>query len=183
MRVQWIIVGIILTGGVGFGLAWVTSELAGNPTLPVSDANGSERMIAVGESQALSVISNTFRLFHYHDMMLSDAPGSDYLAPNWHPTNGFVLLPTVSIVGTVPTKGILGNRRLGYVATFHITTTPLATNKTKITVRTVTSKVLDGIALGHGGTVANTASVAPIRQEEENILKAIEVELDSEMRK
>ena len=183
MRFRWINLGIILIVGGGFGLAWVTGRLAGNPTLPLSDVNGSKRMIGVGEARALSVISNTFRLFRYRDMMLSDASGSDYLAPNWHPTNGFVLLPTVSVVGTVPIKGILGNRRLGYVATFHITTTPLATNETKITVRTVTAKVLDGIALGHGGTAANTASVPPIRQEEENVLNAIEVELDSQMGK
>ncbi|SRR5258706_2281874 len=148
--------------------------------LPLADPNGTEKVVAVSEPQVLTAISNAFRLFRYHDMMLPDAVGSDYMAVNWSPTNGSVLLPTLSALGTVSTRGIIGTRRLEYLATFHITTAPVSTNATRVNVRTVAAKVLDGITLGHGGTVANTVNVRPIRLEEDNVLRVIELELNSE---
>jgi len=68
-------------------------------------------------------------------------------------------------------------RRLRYVATFHITLNERGGNETEITVRTVSAKVLDGLALGHGGIAASTAKVPPVRQEEENVLKAVAAQL------
>jgi hypothetical protein len=178
MKLRWGALGICVAAGIGLFFTWASGGLAGRPVLPVSDPGGSGRVFATSETQALRAISNAFRLFRYHDMMLTEAVGSDSIAENWHPTNGFVLLPTLSVLATVPTRGVLGTRQLEYLATFHITTAPVGTNRTMINVRSVSGKVLDGIAFGNGGTVANAVKVRPIRREEENVLAAIELELN-----
>jgi hypothetical protein len=176
MKARWIFLAMCLVIS-GF-IAWATGVFAGRPCLPLSDAKGTERIFAANDSEVRTAISNAFNQFKYHDLMLTDPIGSDWLAPGWHPTNGFLLLPTVGIVGMVPTIGILGKRELPYVATFHITVDALAANQTRVVVRTVIAKVVDGVALGHGGTPGNTKRVPPVRQEEENVLSAIAEQLN-----
>jgi len=168
MKARWIVLVLALTIA-GF-LAWATGALAGKPCLPLSDAKGTERIFTASQSEVASAITNAFRLFKYHDLMLTDPIGSDWMAPDWHPTNGFLLMPTVGIIGKIPTVGIFGKRELPYLATFHIRVDALTANQTRVVVRTVIAKVVDGLALGH--------SVPPVRQEEENVLSAIAEELD-----
>jgi hypothetical protein len=171
MKARWVFLALALAM-TGF-IVWASGALAGKPCLPLSDAKGTECVFTASASEVGSAITNAFRLFKYHDLMLTDAIGSDYMAPTWHPTNGFLLLPTTSTLCTVPTAGVLGRRQLPYLATFHITVKPIATNQMMVAVRTVTAKVMDGITLGHAGTTGNTVAVPPVRQEEENVLAAI----------
>ena len=175
MKARWIFFALALLV-IGF-IGWAAGALAGKPCVPLSDAKGTERIFAASESEVSSAITNAFRLFRYHDLMLTDPIGSDWMAANWHPTNGFLLLPTTSTIGTVPTVGFLGRRHLPYLATFHITFRSLSTNETTVGVRTVVAKVVDGITLGHAGTTGNTVVVPPVRQEEEKVLAAIADEL------
>lgn len=179
MKCRWVLLAVAFCLAVGLGGAWISGGLAGKPTLSVSGPGGTSRILPATESAVAEAITNAFDLFKYHDMMLTDPIGEDWMARDWHPTNGFLLVPTVSTIATVPTKGLLGIRHLPYVATFHITLKLEGTNQTQVNVRTVTAKVLDGIGLGHGGSVANTANVPAVREEETNIIKAIEAEIKS----
>ena len=58
----------------------------------------------------------------------------------------------------------------------------LDTDRTKVTVRTISSEVIDGkeIFNVHGGTANHYRTVPPVRQEEENVLMAILEELAKE---
>jgi hypothetical protein len=148
--------------------------------LPLSDKVGTQRTYPVSEAYALTAISNAFRLFSYNEMMLSEAVGEDWLAEGWHPTNGFLLQPTLEPTAYIPTKGLLGSRHLPYLAWFHITTTPTGPTQTTVSVRTVLAKVVDGITLGHAGTTGGTVKVAPVRREEERVLVAITEQIAKE---
>ncbi len=178
MKARWVVLALALAM-TGF-IVWASGALAGKPCLPLSDAKGTERVFMASESEMGSAITNAFHFFKFHDLMLTDAIGSDWMAPNWHPTNGFLLIPTTSTIGTVPTAGVLGRRQLPYLATFHVTVRPVATNQMLVAVRTVTAKVVDGITLGHAGTTGNTVAVPPVRQQEEKVLAAIADELTSQ---
>ncbi|HTJ00013.1 MAG TPA: hypothetical protein VL527_14115 [Dongiaceae bacterium] len=172
----WILICFCLIGGIALGLIWVAGGLAGKPTVPTSTPNGTVRVFPVNEAHALGAISNAFQLAHYHEMMLCDAIGSDYLEENWHPTNGLVLLPTFENLGSVPTAGLLGSRKLEYSAVFYITTHPLDTNTTRVQVQTISPRIYDGLTIGHSGIVPKAVRTTPVRREEENVLNAIEAQ-------
>jgi hypothetical protein len=177
MKPRWIATLIAVTMALSLTVAWLSGLFIGEPLSETSDQTGSSRTFWAKETQTMGAITNAFRLFRYHEMMLSDAVGTDYLAPDWHPTNGLILLPTTSIIAKVPSKGFFGTRQLAYVASFHITATAVDSNRTRVTVRTVTSKVMDGLAVGHGGVTPNLFSVKPVTREEQNVLDAIQAEL------
>jgi hypothetical protein len=160
-----------------FVVVWGAGLLAGWPALPLSDKAGTERIFPVGESQTLTAITNAFEVFHYRQMMLTDAVGSDWMADDWHPTNGILLLPTLEPIASIPTRGLLGHRRLPYSATFHVTTSPAGTNQTKVNVRTVKACVRDGISLDPHGMGRGSIKVKSVRRVEEGILEAIANEL------
>ncbi len=166
---------VLVLCGVGIVLAvgWCVGALAGSPALPLSDKGGSQRTYPVSEAHAVAAITNAFRLFSYNEMMLTEAIGNDSLAEGWHPTNGFLLLPTLEPTARIATRGLLGHRQLPYLAWFHITTTAVGQSQTTVSVRTVLAKVVDGIALGRAGTTGGTVKVAPVRREEERVLAAI----------
>jgi len=126
---------------------------------------GVNRIFAVNESEANLAITNSFRNGQYNDMLLGPAVGSGELVRGWHPTNGFVLFP-----GT-------GTR---YYAYFYIVTAPLATNQTRVTVRTIEADVVDGKEPGvHGGWALHFKTIRPDQHEEENVMAAIDKELNS----
>ena len=158
---------------VALAAAWSAGLLAGWPALPLAGKSGSERVFAVGEGQAVAAITNAFHGLQYHQMMLTEAVGEDFLAEGWHPTNGFLLLPTLEPTAGIPTKGLLGRRQLPYLAWFHITTAPIGQSQTTVSVRTVLAEVVDGVGLGHAGTTGGTVKVSPVRREEERVLAVI----------
>jgi hypothetical protein len=161
-------------------LIWSTGLLAGWPTLPLASRDGTERVFPLPESQAVAAITNAFERLKYNQMMLSGAVGEDWLGEGWHPTNGFLLLPTLEPVAWIPTKGFLGRRRLPYMAWFHITALPEGTNQTKVNVRTVRASVGDGISLDPHGGGRGSVKVAPVRSEEERVLTAISEQIARE---
>lgn len=173
-----VIVGIalILTG---CGILWIAGGLAGRPVLPAASPNGVKKIFNASEVQVVRATTNAFRLFKYHEMMLTGARGSDYLARGWYFMNGFALIPTLSTLANVPTRGLLGRRHLPYVAAFHIVIIPQSTNVTMVRVRTVSSKLLDGITLTHSGTGRRSVDVPPIESEEQNVILAIVAELEA----
>jgi hypothetical protein len=144
---------------------------------------GTSRTFATSSVLVARGISNAFRDFDYHQMMLSDAAGSDFLAPGWHPTNGFLLHPTLDPIAMVPMKGVLGTRQLPYEAYFHITVNPVASNETRVTVQTVAARVFSGFELKHSGMGFRSFNVQPVRREEESVLAAISKDIDSEQGK
>jgi hypothetical protein len=158
---------------VALAIAWMRGAFAGKPTLGLAGRDGISRQFPVGEADSIIAVTNAFDLFKYKGMLLEEAVGSDYLAENWHPTNGFLLDPQKAIA-QVSMKGLFGHRTVPYMAWFHITITPLTSNRTDITVKTVVAKILDGLALGHGGTTKRTVRVPAIRQD---VMKAIEAEI------
>ena len=105
---------------------------------------------------------------------LSPSPSDFDLVPGWHSTNGFVLYTFHESFTKVPMRRS-GGKSLPYIAYFHIDLTPLATNQTKVTVRTILSEVIDGretLNL-HGGEANHYRKVPPVRQEEERVVTAI----------
>jgi hypothetical protein len=169
--------------GIALAIVWCAGGLAGVPALPLSDKAGTQRTFPISKAQATAAISNAFELARYNEMMLTEAVGGDWLAEAWHPTNGFLLQPTLEPTARIPTRGLLGRRQLPYLAWFHITTTPTGESQTTVSVRTVLAKVVDGIALGHGGTTGGTVKVAPVRREEERVLAAISEQIAKENEK
>jgi len=141
---------------------------------------GTDRVFAANEGRVLAAITNAFGGLKYNQMMLSEAVGEDWLAEGWHPTNGLLLLPTLEPVAWIPTKGILGRRRLPYMAWFHITALPEGGNQTKVNVRTVRATVGDGISLDPHGGGRGSIKVAPVLSEEERVLAAISQQIPGE---
>ena len=113
-------------------------------------------------------------------MHLDSSVGSDYSDTDFHPTSGFILEPfSVSgAISKIPVIGILGKRDLPYVAHFHILAKPLSTDETEVTVRTIVANVIDGSEPGvHVRWANHYRKVAPVRQEEVNVLSAISEQL------
>lgn len=177
MKARYQALGLCLIAGVSVGVAWVGGRFGGTPVLPLANPNGTSCTFAADPAEVVSAVSNAFNFFKYHDMMLTDPAGGNWRSSNRQDTNVFLLVPTTSVLGTVKTKSLLGRRVLPYVATFRITLASKGTNGTVVNVKTITSRVLDGLAFGHGGIVANTVDVAPVKIEEENIVRAIEGQL------
>jgi len=150
---------------------------------PPSNKLETQFMLATNESGANTAISNAFGLGQYRRMHLYEVKKSewDYLVKDWHPTNGFILFPLIGPITNVAVKGLIGTKNLPYVPYFHITVWPVSTNKSKVIIRTVLAKVVDGKELGIHTTWANHYRVvSPILQEETNVLKAIAREFNNE---
>jgi hypothetical protein len=175
-----LVVGTCLAGFI-LAIAWSVGALAGWPSLPLSDKVGSKLTFHADEARIDAAITNAFDGLRYNQMMLSDAVGGDWLAEGWHPTNGFLLQPTLEPIACIPTRGVLGRRQLPYLAWFHITTSPIGQSQTLVTVRTVLAKVVDGVALGHAGTTRGTVKVDPVSREEERVLSAISKQIPKEL--
>jgi hypothetical protein len=145
------------------------------PMSPLADASGSCRTLAVSEPVAITAITNALDCAHYNEMLLVPITDGDWIEDNWHPTNGFVLMPTpMSSFPKVPCKGLLGVRTLAYTACFHVFTKPVAQDRTEIVVRTVRPRIIVGKTVsGHGALAHRTRPISAIRQEEDNILTAI----------
>ena len=174
--------GIIASMALGLSAVAGCSTLGDNPSLPLADKKGTARFFVSNEAETIAAITNAFANYRYRGMSLYDAIGQDYLALDWHPTNGFVLEPVVIVSGSITNiaVGTLIKRRLPYIAYFHIVAVPNDTNGTTVTVRTVLAEVIDGREPGiHGGWANHHRKVPPIRQEEENVLAAIAKELSS----
>ncbi len=122
-------------------------------------------------------LTNVFELMKYHGMLFLKITNSDwdYLVPNWHPTNGYILYPSSPIASIPLDTGII----VPYFGIFYVD--PQSSNdmkQTTVTVRTLRAEVIDGTETGvHGGVANHTRKIAPVRQEEENVLEAIAKEL------
>src|ERR1041385_4494722 len=77
-------------------VVWNNGTFVGIPTEAIS-AGGSEIRFPIDEGDVIRAVTNALGLYRYRGMMLDEATGNDDLAPNWHPTNGFVLIPEKSI--------------------------------------------------------------------------------------
>jgi hypothetical protein len=171
-RRWWLIAGavsiLLLAGGL-----WLAGDFVGRPDAKPSPPLGTSRRIHASEIEASNAITNAFKLFRYKGMMLTTAIGSDWLAPGWHATGGYLLIPAGGPIATIRTKGPFGRRELHYMPTFNIQATTVCSNETVITVHTVTAKVLDGLTVGHSGIVPNTFTVPAVQQEEDRVIDAI----------
>ena len=172
---------IIVIGAavVLYATGCATGVIGGKPSLASSDKNGTSFVAMATEGQTIEAITNAFSEFVYREMALYKASDEAYLVPGWHPTNGFVLSP-LSVLGNIANVPLDRNGKnwVPYVAYFYIVATPMATNQTTVTVRTIIAEVIDGTEFGwHGGTALHHRKVPPIRREEENVLARIETEL------
>ena len=87
--------------------------------------------------------------------------------------------PACPLTGTITNVVLDNGRVLPYLASFYIETEPVTTSRTKVTVRTISSGVPDGQETGiHGGVAGHVRNIAPLRQEEENILTQISAHFD-----
>jgi len=171
VKIRHLVFGLVLLLS-GF-IAWAVGAFAGRPCSPASSIHGTERIFPAAQPDVAAAITNAFDLFRYHGLMLTDPIGSDWMARDYHPTNGFLLLPTTETLCTVQTLGFLGKRHLPYEASFHITLMADGTNRTRVVVRTVTARAVNGLGLGPCGPCTGSVRVRPIRREEENVIDAI----------
>jgi hypothetical protein len=137
------------------------------------------RAFTASESTVLVAISNAFTTGNasnpagYRGMMLCPAAEQSYLVPNWHPTNGFVLFPLMGPIASVPLQG-RAQLSVPYTAYFYLTTTPVDSSHTSVSVRTILAKVTDGKEVGvHGGWANHERNVPPVKAEEDNVLIAV----------
>jgi len=175
MRARTILIAICSTAVV-IAMGCSHDVVGGNPKLPLSDSNGTSQVFKVSERETIVAISNAFGAQQYRRMQLYQASEEAYLIPGWHPTNGFILFPLGNVGGSITNVPLdrPGEPQVPYVASFYIVTSSLEPKQTKVTVRTIVSEVIDGKELGiHGGEANHHRKVAPVRQEEQNVLSAI----------
>ena len=149
----------------------------GNPDLPLSNSNGTTQILRANEHEVVIAISNALdgqnrnALGRYRKMSLSLAR-QEFDSSEWYATNGFVLSPSEPIAN-VPLHG--GSTKVvPYIAYFNITTTPINTTNTMLTIRTFLPKVVDGEELGiHGGWARHERDVLPVKGEEESVLNVV----------
>ena len=146
----------------------------GAPALPLSGANGTSQLFSAPEPTVLTAVSNAFETgdahpIGYRGMHLYTASEESYLGV----TNGFVLFPLLGPISSVPLQGRT-QISVPYIASFNITTKSLDRSHTTATVRTIYAKVIDGSDIGiHGGWANHERNVPPVKDEEEDVLKAI----------
>ena len=159
---------------VGLAVGCACAAIGGKPALPPSDKSGTARIFDASEAETIAAITNAFADLRYRGMKLDNAVGRQYLAPRWHPTNGFVLFPLMASSITNVPLGRVDGPRVPYAACFHIITVPAGTNLTKVVVRTIVSEVIDGKEPGvHAQWAFHYRKVPPVRQEEENVIAAL----------
>jgi hypothetical protein len=168
---------------IGLALAAGCAIFGGQPTLARAGKTGTSRVFPASAAETTAAITNAFANHRYRGMSLYNAAGQDYLVPGWHPSNGFALEPALSVDGSITNlpAGMLMKKSVPYVAYFHIVTTPLGTDATSVTVRTILAEVIDGKEPGvHGGWANHYRKVHPMRQEEENVLAAVAEQLSTQ---
>lgn len=173
---------LVACAAVAFVAGCVYGATGGKPALPLSDEHGTERVLPASEAETIAAITNALGNQRYRRMGLYEAAKFTWedIAPNWHPTNGFQLQPLQGPITNVPLDRAQ-TKWVPYVAFFYISTAPVNTNQTKVTVRTVLSKVIDGKEPGiHGPWAYHYRKVPPVRSEEESVLAAIADELRDE---
>jgi hypothetical protein len=149
----------IIAIGCGVIIAQPT-KLTSEPTI------GTVRIFEASEVDVNSAITNAFGSNRYNDMLLGQAIGHDFLARSWHPTNGFLLQP-----GTFSS----------YHGYLFIGATLIASNQTKVVVRTIVAEAINGKEPGiHGGWAFHFQKIPPNLQEETNVLTEIFRYLNSE---
>jgi hypothetical protein len=169
------------------GIAWFIASctqgvVGGNPCLPLSDKNGSTRTLTAPEAEVELAAAGAFANARYRDMDLESSANETGVVPGWKETNGYVLIwlgPSAGITNVPLDRA--GKISVPYVAYFHIDFSPVTTNVTKVTVRTIRSEVIDGTEVLniHGGNAFHFRKVPPVRQEEESVLAAIAEQLPS----
>lgn len=147
--------------------------VGGNPTGRLSDWNGTSQVFQ-GDALHMSVaITNAFDSYRYREMALIHTGGLDYEMHGRKYQGGYSL-SCMSVTGTYTNISLDNGRTAPYLAHFYIEAHPVDTNRTKVIVYTIYSQVLDGQEVGvHGGWANHYRDIAPLRQEEENILAQI----------
>jgi hypothetical protein len=107
---------------VGLAVGCACAAIGGKPALLSSDKSGTTRVFGPSEVETIAAITNAFGDLRYRGMKLDDAVGRQYLAPRWHPTNGFALFPLMASAITNVPLGSVDGPRVPYVACFHIIT-------------------------------------------------------------
>ena len=174
---RWIItissvVGMLFVIAAGCGI------ISFNPSLPLSDKNGTEQVFAASESEVTLAITNAYGDSSKSKMILQLAVerGADWIH-GWHPTNGFLLF-SFDPIADVPVLTLIGKKQVPYFPYFHVVVTPLNSNQTQVVVRTVRSEVIDGKEIGvHSGLANHYRKVLPVRREEKHVIEAISGQL------
>jgi hypothetical protein len=67
--------------------------IGGSPAIPFSDTTGTSFVLNATEDQVGDALTNAFGMFKYHESPFLSVINNDwdYLAPNFHPKNGFIL--------------------------------------------------------------------------------------------
>ena len=124
------------------------------------------------QAEAAAAITNLFRHDYYHLSLLVIE-----LSPTMTEgglTNGWLATPA----GPQLTDIVKGKKTLPYFAAFHISVESAGSNQCRLGVRTLSSWVHNGKEIGiHGGWAHHAMDVAPLLQEETNLLFQIAREL------
>jgi hypothetical protein len=117
-----------------------------------------------------TAITNAFESYRYREMALIHTGVLDYTIHGRKFEGGYDLT-CMSLLGAITNVVLDNGRVLPYFASFYVETEPVSENRTKVTVRTISSGVPDGRETGvHGGVAGHVRNIAPLRQEEENVL-------------
>ena len=177
---------LVVIGAVtlGFLSSCTRGVTGGNPKLPLSNTNGTTRVLEGSELALATAITNAFKDLRYREMYLvEDTLVRQEVGHRFSETNGFVLMP-FSGDGSIGTIPLATGKTVRYCADFYITTKPASSNQTIVTVHTARAGVLDGQETGiHGGLANHYRDIPPVRREEENVLTAIAEELKREKSK
>jgi hypothetical protein len=162
-----------------FGLAGTVSD--GNHTLAAAEGKvRTSKTYTASLDQAITAITNAFSSCRYHDMgFMSDECQFDTGRSRWTKrpaTNEWSLYPQELPVSVIARR----KSTVPYYADFLITAEQHATNRCRITVATTSAQIPDGREIGiHGGWAVHMKDIAPILEEETNVLSRFERQLDA----
>ncbi len=171
---------VVLQALLTLSLGCSRDVAGGNPKLPLASKNGSSWVAPANEYEVLRSITNAFYDGRYRHMYLYDAKDYNKFWTFFPKPSGFVLFSLYGSFTNVPLDSPGGNW-VPYGANFRIVLTPLSPNETKVTVRTIESKVADGKDLFnvHGGEAIHYRNVPPVLQEETNVLWEIHKQVNA----
>ena len=132
----------------------------------------------VAPNAITNAIMRAFGDGRYRGMFLEPPSLAGQDEPQIRTTNGFLLVPVGGAITNVPYKKTLAP----YLPCFQIIIQPTNAADTRVIVRTPRSQITDGLTVfaPHGGKAELLRNVPPFREEETNVLKAIERELITE---
>jgi hypothetical protein len=133
--------------------------------------------------QAIKAVTNAFSSWRYHDMLFVPLSSHYDVAMKRSvskPATHEWTIETADLPGTSQILVTWNKAMVPYSARFLITAEQLVTNQVVVTVTTSSASIPDGREIGlHGGWAVHMKHIAPVPEQETNVLSRIQSQLRS----